>query len=410
MEFKIKTPELRLIDEEVFKLNKRYAMAVSSLRGFPNIYAAKEIMEKIRDLKSKIEKVKTKDKFETLLIENILKNFESQQVDLEYFTTRKKENIDSVFEKILGERSLEIIKDNIKTFDYKVLWEFYISYEDYTYRQLPYDDESLREKFKEILANLKIDVLHYAEKYFNLPKDYEFDLILGQPYSERTYFNPTTKRMEISPVAFFAFKNENKIKINICAVIMELFHELLGHGRHEFNSRPLPLILQDNSISTALYPTHIHAEGIAQIAKNEAIDFMKKYKEKYQIEDDYIKQRELYIKTEKQNSFWAYYQYLQLKNLEDSSLNIEKEFFKLTNNYGLYLLYSNSPQSSLSCIRNATYPIGQYYLNLLLDNIKKEFGESYFQRNHALINQAISTGVWHFKVLPKFVKLFLKNQ
>jgi len=44
---------------------------------------------------------------------------------------------------------------------------------------------------------LKKDVLDYANEHFNFPKDYAFDLILGQPYSSATYFQPTTKRMEI---------------------------------------------------------------------------------------------------------------------------------------------------------------------------------------------------------------------
>ncbi len=215
--------------------------------------------------------------------------------------------------------------------------------------------------------------------------------------------------MEISPEGFFAFKEENKIKINICGVIEELFHELIGHGRHELNSRSFPPTLQDNSINTWLTTTHIHAEGVSQITKNDSINFMKKYKEKYSIEDDYIQQREYSHTANKALSFLIFYQYLQLKKLENRNLDIEKEFLELTNNYGLFILYSTSQESPLSCIKNSTYPVGLYYMNSLLENLRKELGPEKFQKNHSLINQAISTGVWHFVVLQKFVKLFLKT-
>ncbi len=409
MEFTLKNPKLKNLDEEIFSLNKIYRMALSSLDRLPNIYASKEVIKKIEDLKHRLSKIETKDQFEKLVIENYILNLESQRVYLEYFTTASKENIEEAIKILFGDDSLGIIKEQAKNFDYRSFWEYYLSYQEYTYKQIPSDDETFREKFKEIIVNLKKDALEYAEKNFNFPKNYQFDLVLGQPYSAKSYFQPTTKRMEISPSTFSIFKENNEIKINVCRVIEILFHELIGHGRHEINSRSLPLCLQDNSVNISIISSHIHAEGVSQITRNEAIKFMQLHKEKYKIEKDYIKQIELSEIVDSASSSLVLYQYFQLKNLENQKFNIEKKFKSITNNHGLFILYSTLNKNPLGCIKNATYTIGLFYMQQLLEQIKKEFGKKYFEKNHSLINQAVSTGIWHFKVLPKFVKLFLSS-
>jgi len=410
MEFKIKNSELIELDKEIFNVNKIYGMALRSLGNLPNTYATEEFIKISEGIVSRLKKIKTDDEFEKLLIENYLYNLEAQEIYLEYFTTGKKQSVDKLFSKIFGKEALGIIKQKAKDFDYKGFWEYYLSYQEYTYRQIPCDDESLRETFKNILKDLKEDVLDYANEHFNFPRDYSFDLILGQPYSSATYFQPTTKRMEISSDRFFVFKDGEEIKINVCSVIESLFHELIGHGRQQINSAGLPLTLQDNSINTAVPPLHIHSEGVAQRTRQDAIAFMNKYKEKYKIEEDYIRQIELSEVSDSAINILIFYQYLQFKNIEDDKVNIEKEFLELIKNRGLYILYSTGENSPLSCMKNSTYPIGLEYITNLLDELKKDLGNKKFEENHSLINQMISVGLWNFRVLPRFIKLCLKKQ
>lgn len=405
----IENQQLSEIDKEIVSFNKAYGVFLHSLNKFPNMHAADEIIKKINEFKKRLSSIKNLSEFDFLVVENSLENLEVQRIYADYFTRGDKENTEQLFSKILGNKALDIIKENIKNLDYKALWEFYRAYEEYAYRQIPSDDESLRDQLKSILAELKKDVLEYGVKHFNIPSDYEFDLILGQPYSHDTFFHPTTKRMEVSPGTFFIFRDHDGIKINSCYVIEALFHELIGHGRHEFNSRQLPLSVQDNAINLVVVTSHLHAEGVSQITRKDALDFMKKYKEKYNIQDDYIRQRELSVVSDMCNSFFIFHQYLKLKNIENSSLNVEEEFMKLTNNRGLFLRFEEDDRSPQSCIKNSTYPIGISYMENLLSSLKKEFGEEFFKKNYALINQAIATGLWHFKVLPKFVKYFLKK-
>ncbi|MBD3253076.1 hypothetical protein GF386_05055 [Candidatus Pacearchaeota archaeon] len=409
MQFSIKNPELEKLDRDMFSANKIYGMALNSLGKLPNIHAVSEFVKIAESLKERLKKSKTDDEFEKLFIENSLYNLEAQRAYLEYFTTGKKENVDELMKLILGENSLEIIKQRAKEFDYKGFWEYYLSYQEYTYRQIPSDDESLRPKFKEILEELKKDLLKYAVEHFNFPENYDFELVLGQPYSQRTSFHPTLRRMEISPSSFFVFK-ENEVKINVCTIIDSMFHEIIGHGRQELNSRNLPQTLQDNSINVSVPPLHIHSEGIAQITKNYAIDFMKKHKEKYNIQDDYIKQMELSFILDSSINLRIFYEYLKLKNLEKKNFNIEEEFKKIIDNHGLYILYETSFDSPLTCIKNATYTTGLAYITEILEDLKKEIGEEKFQENHSLINQAISVGVWNFRILPRFLRAYLRDK
>jgi hypothetical protein len=410
MELKIKNPQLEKLDKEMFEMNKKYSLAIDSLGRIPNLFAVKEVISDIKILSEGLSKIKTKDEFEILVIKDYLLNLDAQRAYLQYFTTADKENLDQLFSLVLGEDALEIIKGNCQGFDYKKYWEFFLSYQDYLYKQIPSDEETFRERFKQILQDLKKDLLEYSEENLNFGKDYEFDLILSQPYISGSFFHPTNKRMETSPNTFFVFKDESEIKINVCQVISTLFHEIAGHARHEFNSRDMPLGLQDNSINTSIAPLHVHFEGLAQTSENQALDFMRKNKKEYLIEDGYIRQEELSESSKSANNLWIYYQYLNLKKLEQKDIDIEKQFKSLINNHGLFILFTNSKDSPLSCIKNATYPVGVYRIEKIMDDLKTELGEEKFKKNKGIINEALSTGVWNFRVLPDFVRLFLKEK
>jgi hypothetical protein len=408
MKLELKNPSLVKIDKEILELNKKNSLALHSLNKLPNLYAAREVILKIRELKRRLKEIKTVDEFEEIVIENYLRNIDSQETYLEFFTRGEKNNLESFIAKVYGIHAMNIIKNKIKKFSYKDYWEYYLTFQEYGYKKIPSDDESLREKFREILKNLKKDLLKYGIKNFNFPKDYNFDLILGQPYSNNNYFHPTNKRMEISPSTFFAYKDEGVIKINVCDVIKTLFHELIGHGRHEINSKNLPLGIENNSINLSVTALHVHAEGIAQITLKDAIDFMKKHKKKYKIEDDYLRQIELSSCAD--SSMYVLYEYLKLKKIENPKLNVEKEFIEITKNKGLYLLLENRNINPISIVSDTNYPLGEFYLTRILDRLKEDLGKEEFSKNYAIINYAISVGMWHHQVLEKFVRFYLKNK
>jgi len=409
MKFELKNPDLVELDKELYEFNKQYGMALNSLGRVPNLYAKDKIVEMVEGFNKRLKLIEGGSEFEQLFVSHTLKTLEVQKDYLVYFTTAENMDIDSLFSLVLGEGSFDLIKKKSEEFDYKKYWEYFLSYQDYTYRQMPYDDEGMRDKLKELLVSLKEDVMNYSEEYFQFPADYEFDLILGQPYSNQSYFHATTKRMEIAPSEFFAFKEEGEIKINLCRVIDVLFHEILGHGRHEFNSRDFPLTLKSDAINNANIISGIHHEGVAQVNSEYALDFMKKYSEKYKIEEDYIKQFELSAIGTEVSDLRILFNYFKLKNAEDNSFNVEKEFKKVTGNHGLYLIFSSGQDDSIGCIIQSKYPIGRRCIEGILDNLKEELGEEEFVKRRPVINKAISVGVWHTDVLYDFVKLYLKN-
>ncbi len=409
MEFSLKNKELIDLDKKIFELGKFYGLAIKSLNRFPNIYAVEEFSKSAKEIIKRLKEIKTEDEFEMIFIENSINNLEAQKAYLNYFS-KGDIDIDKMTKIVLGKDAIEILKENIKNFDYKKSWDFYLSYKEYAYKTIPTDDESLRDKFKGILVNLKKDFLAYAKKNYGLPKDYDFDLVLGQPYSNKTSFHPTNRRMEVSPQYFFVFKDKEKIKINSTQIIRALFHEIVGHGRQEALSRKMPLSMQDNSINTSLSTLHIHSEGVAQLVEMDSIQFMKEYKKKYEIEEDYINQV-IFSKSQREEpNFLAFYEYLGLRNIENSSFDMDKEFNKVTGNRGLSVLYSSVIKSYLGFVFDANYPLGIYHLKKILDDIKEEMGEEEFNKNLLEINKSISKGVFNIKTLPSFVSLYLKEK
>jgi hypothetical protein len=149
----------------------------------------------------------------------------------------------------------------------------------------------------------------------------------------------------------------------------------------------------------------IHAEGYAQMMDEFSLNFIREYKEKYNIKEDYINQRELWIKRRDINIFWNFYQYLKLKDLEES-FDYKSEFVNVTNNFGAFTNYETNPSSPFSFFKNISYVFG-------LDKIKeihRELIEEFGKENEAIINKALSTGLFNIEVLEDFARYFIQKE
>jgi hypothetical protein len=401
----LKNKELQRLDEEIYGFNKIYGLILYSLNNVPNLVAIKTILKKSEELIKKLEEIKTNDEFELIFIENHIKNLTNQKVYLRYFSTRDKENIDQMIELFFGEGIIKKIKDKIKKINYESDWEFYLSYQDYSYRSYPSDSPELQVRFADLLKKIEGDIKKYSYKHYGLSKEFDCSIVLGQPYSNESNFRPSTKRVEISPSTFFAYAENNEININPAATIQTIFHEFVGHAIQSFNSKKLPKSMQDDSINTSVPTMSLHAEGLAQMADRRSIKFMEMYKEEYKIKEDYIIQRKLYLERKDIDLFWLYYQYLKIKNLEDKKFDYENEFIKETNNFGALMNFELNNQSPFSLIRNLCYPIGLLKIEKVYNNLIEEFGKE----KESLINEAMSMGLLNIDVLEKFVKFYIKK-
>ena len=402
---KLITEELIILDKEIHNFNSLYGLMTHSLNEVPNLKTIEMLVEKISEIKKKLESIKTDNEFENIFIENHLLNLENQRIYAQYFSKRDKERVDEIIEIFFGKDIIKLIEERIKNFNYEADWNFYLSYQNYSYRSFPSDSPELQERFKDILSKLKKDILAYAREHYCLSEDYEFSLVLGQPYSQNSAFTPSTQRVEISPSTFFAYKDGEEVKIINAATIQTVFHEFIGHALQEFNSRDLPLSIRDDSINTSVPTMRIHAEGFAQLADKESLKFSKKFAKEYQIEDAYLKQRELYFNRKEIGLFWNYYQYLKLKNLEDSSFDYKKKFMSVANNFGALLNYEHSSQSPFSFFKNISYFVGLTRIEQLHGELIEEFGE----KNEPIINKALSTGLLNVNILPKFARYFIRQ-
>ncbi len=326
MNFEIKNKELVKINANIFQITKRYGLLRKTLNRIPSIEGMREVLENFEIIKKQLKDVKNANEYEKIVIENLLERIASERAYIKYMFGEMK--IDEAVQNIFGKRAVEIIREYSANFNYKEYWKFMTLYEESAHKFLNSEEEHFRERFKKILLELKKDLLTYGKEKFGLPKDYEFELILGQPYRSETYFHPTNRLMVISPQKFLVYREGNEDVVNVTEVIEVLFHEIIGHGRHEINSKGLPLCLEDNSINLANITAHVHAEGVSQTAEKEAIHFMKKFKEKYKIKEEFITQR---IQAQKIKTFSAkkLYHYLKLKKKEESKLDVEKEFLKV---------------------------------------------------------------------------------
>lgn len=412
MEFKIKNPELQKFDQEMFHFNSIYTQFLNILGKVANPFAYSQIMEKLKQLEEKLSAIKVTDEFDKLLKEHFEHTLETQKLYADFFS--KKDSgikFDTILKNKFGPDALNIVKDIIKNYDYQHHWSYFLFSKDIYSRVIQSDEESVRERIKELLAQLKPDIIAYAQKNLGFPEEYDFDLVLAPPYQQQTYWNPDIRRMVLSGSEFLAFMDQGVMKINPCMAIVAIFHELFGHGLQTLNSLQMPFSLQSRITNSASEVSGPVIEGVALFMEQEAFKFMEKSKEKYKVEDDFITFARYGVETRLNSSaFFLFYHYLRFMKEENPDLDIESEFLKhVDGNYGLWNSYKYNQTNPAMHINTFQYFTGLQLINRLLTDLKKRHGDDFIEKNKAKVIKAMATGIWSWKVYPKFIEYCLKQ-
>ncbi|PKM92190.1 MAG: hypothetical protein CVU81_01820 [Euryarchaeota archaeon HGW-Euryarchaeota-1] len=411
----IQNKKLKKIDNNYQNFVEEQSAVLTLLSESPNQIAAKEVMAKIENLKKQIKSEKYKNEFDALVAENLIAHLEFQEKYL-LFITKNKCSFEEIINLFIGsENWLTWIKEDIKNYPYLTEWNL-IKEDIKTWGKYVIDIEykGVDEQICQLINKIKGFVLAYGKTQGILPKDYDFDLTISPPYRDETFWQPEIKRMMISRHKFYCFKIKDKIIIDPCYAVESIVHEILGHSAHQENSKTLPLSLQPGTYAGSIRDNLVHIEGVAVFnAHKIASNIVEQNKKELQITDDLIKYSKEKLKLGRtyEKAQKIFFMYLNIKRAYVQGFDWKKEIEETMQNKIAVASYSRAKKGEkkdLFELKNHLYYYGGYKLLCEIEEkMLKKYGKA--SENEKKLMRALITGVWSWKVLPKFVDFYMRE-
>jgi len=414
----LRSETMQIQNKDLHKLDKRVAEFYKLNQNFfnanANLYGKELYHKEIKRLENEANKIKPKNEFDKLILENIKSIIKINNHCINFITDPKYEySVNEFLDLIIGKGSWKFIENQVKNKDYKMRWELTEQNREINSKIVNRFTEEAQKLAKEYIPKLKSDTLNYGVKNNYLPKDFDFNIFLLPPKDGREYssWRPETKILNLGSYTFYFIFEDKKTKIKPMKAYSTIFHELLGHGAHQIYSKDMPESIKFTEEIGTITATKPITEGIATYRENEGIDYLEKNAKELGI-------TKLDLKDVKENNLADYdnrisdifYGLTKEKELRESKFDSQKEVMRITNNYVLSKWFKNEYKKGfLDIWGQLGYVFGLVHYNNMLNEIKKDFGSKYFEENKNNINIAAMKGVWSWEVYPKAVKYFLEN-
>ena len=375
-----------------------------------NKYVSNLLRDRINYLIKDSKEIKPKSKFDELVLENIDYILYSNSALQDFLSNMKSQySTEQMVDILGGDKSFDKIIDFVKSVDWKLEYEYEKSLESRRPKQIRNDTKESKEEIEKIVPEIKKNVLKYAKDKKYLPEDFDFKLVL-LPYSNYSRWNSHTKTIELGPYCFECLDFDHKVRVNPSQAYVTTFHELVGHGSQQFNSEDLPMTLWLGEEIPSIIPAKMISEGIARLREEEGLEYITKNRDSLGLEEDFVKTQEIEQKTTLQRrAFNLFVSQLKEKELRDSTFDIIKYGTEITDNPRLAIQWKRNPniESFDDSINILGHLLGIGHINSALEGIRQKLGEDKFNHNKDLINNAITRGVWTWKVYPKFLDYYL---
>ncbi|MCF7860688.1 hypothetical protein K9M79_00460 [Candidatus Woesearchaeota archaeon] len=393
---KIKHADLKKIDNLYHEFNNLYNVFLDQLNRISNPVALEEILTHITELRKRLKKLRPTEFFDKLVAEHLMHSLNAQEYYAKYFTGTVK-NYDKLIDDVNG-KWLKYAKQNVKNYDYKSSWHMMKLNADFYGKLIHADDPKVQKVLEKLVPHIKKLVLDYGKKLGILPSKFNFDISLMPTHRQRSYYLPEINRLELDSNEFWCFIEKGSIHVNCMCAMRTMFHEILGHAAHKVHSAKMPKSLQFDNSTSYMLVNRPHKEGIALNQHPLIFDALTSIKHKIIFTKQDLKRIELDEAVTISNiSFQLYFSYLKAKEKFNPKFKVKDELYKTTKNPGIARYYKEKPSyHDVSLIREIAYLTGLR----LVSNIKQKYHKS------KKINQALLSGCWSWKVLPKFIRYF----
>jgi hypothetical protein len=348
-----------------------------------NPIAYKKLDKNITKLEKSIENAEPEDRLEEIILDN-MKNFAKGSRDLAKYLSQKKgittkETINSIY----GDKTFERLKQELSNYD----WQADYKSKELELERKKVDPRRYEEKLQKTLKTLAEKIENYGREKQLVPKDLELNIVpIPASRKQRAFYNAEQKEVNIGLDYFNVVKENKELRIDATEVIYSIFHEFIGHATHHHNSAKLkhPQFTErpaEDTMSTA------HAEAVGIKANKHAQKFLKQKQENLPVTEIGIQIKKSKMKAKGQTGKIAAILYNEMERRNEIE-SAEQKLSKLVSKEWAKRAAKNWDTGVKNAIKETSYIAAEKIL------------EETNTQNH----QALTTGLWNPKTLPKYLK------
>lgn len=242
-----------------------------------NEYGYNKLKKSIEDTREVLEPVNSESNFEDLIKRDMEYNLKATDEYADFIRKDSSLGVEEMFDLVYGEGSFERLRRESKKFDERAQYET----NELLDRIIGESSWTIENEIKEMIYDISGMVEEWSKERGYMPEDFDFETSpIPQGVNQRAGWQGEINKMNI-PIEYFDVIRgldgegfgKGEYKVDATRTIFAIFHELVGHGVHQYNSKNLDY---PNFAENPRYrPASLgHCEGVSQHREELARDFI----------------------------------------------------------------------------------------------------------------------------------------
>lgn len=236
-----------------------------------NDFGYKKLVDQAETVEEALEDADSVTDYDDLVLRDIDHNLEAN-VELADFLRRDADlDVDEVFDLLYGDGAFDRLREEATSYD-----------DEANYRARELRDQLTLDnpwKFEEDIKKMAHDISERVEEWAKeedlMPEDFKFETsTIPQGSTQRANWRGEINQMNV-PIGsgFYVIRNNGRVQYDATHAIFSQFHELTGHGVHQYNSESVDY--PQFTERTSYRPSSMaHCEGVSQHREKYAENFI----------------------------------------------------------------------------------------------------------------------------------------
>lgn len=377
-------PGLRDVVREFEEFEKRTDLFIQDTL---NDFGYRKLQDKAGEVESSLESVKPDTEYGELVRDDILYNLRANTELADFLRRDSNLQVDEMFDLLYGDGAFEKLVEEANSYDEEAHYRARELYDQLTLDDPWKFEEEIEPKAHEITDRVE----RWAKQEGLMPEDFEFEtqtIPRGSP--QRANWRGEINQMNI-PIesGFYVIRNGGGLEFDATNSIFSQFHELVGHGVHQYNSRTVEY--PQFTEKTSYRPSSMaHSEGVSQHREQHARQFIQENNDELPVTDIGMELRNMSENNRDLRKLYAHFVYEMLDRDEIDSEEAEAKIGEVFKPEVAEVVLDNREFSTFEAFQEGSYSSGMK----LMEEVGAESRPTH----------ALTTGQWSPEVFPRAVE------
>lgn len=401
--------DLKKLDTQIAEF---YKLTARFMRGVINKHGLKVYKSEVSRLQDKVNRIKVKDDFPQLYIDNINSIIRIQNELVDFLTDIDYSmSTSEMWDKVAGQGAYKYLENMVRNSPWERRWSMSEVTQFRSYQQLsPYTQECQKAAV-EWLPRIKEDILEFGKRQKYLTADFDFRIELNPPEGgSYSRWNSMTKVFTLGSYGFDFYPDNDGVRVDPSTAYALAFHEVIGHGGNQMHSEGLPMANSFTEEIASIIACKPVGEGIASNREYQSFRYLRDNMDRLRLTAEDVG---IVVDFSELNHVSGcevmLYSLAKERELREKGFDVYGYILELSKNPVLAKQVKlDFEQTIVHSWGQIGHVMGEFHYQKMMDHIRDVFGDKFIEENALLIHRATSTGCWSWEVYPRAVEYFIR--